>query len=269
MNDKVDGSARCAWRSRAAFAAGLAIGLAAACALLFLGVVVGVAQDASGEGPGAGDVPVKLNLEASGLAGAEAEAREAVIAQIEEYLAELRALREAAAAEGAEEGDVGTDVPDVPDVPPAPSGSGGSGGGGHSGSGSSPGGNVSGGGGGTPAHSHTWDMRIVVIGSHAEVETVPAWDETVHHGAVYNNWEEHWSRCSTCGADITANPAAHLEATGHSGWTTETIFHSELVSEAWDEVIHHEATTREKTVNDLGIETYCTGCGAVLSVEPM
>ena len=266
MNDKVDGSARGAWRSRAAFAAGLAIGLAAACALLFLGAVVGVAQDASGEGPGAGDDLVKLNLEASGLVEVEAAAHGAFDALVEAYLAELRALRK---VEGAGEGDEGTDVPDVPDVPPAPSGSGGSGGGGHGGSGSSPGGNVSGGGGGTPAHSHTWDMRIVVIGSHTEVEIVPAWDETVHHGAVYNNWEEHWSRCSTCGADITANPAAHLEATGHSGWTTETIFHSELVSDAWDEVIHHEATTREKTVNDLGIETYCTGCGAVLSVEPM
>ncbi|MBR2789848.1 MAG: hypothetical protein IKD70_04425, partial [Eggerthellaceae bacterium] len=61
----------------------------------------------------------------------------------------------------------------------------------------------SGDGGGTQTHTHTWEMRIVIIGSHEETEVVPAWDETIHHNAVYNDWTETISRCSTCQQDIT------------------------------------------------------------------
>ena len=113
------------------------------------------------------------------------------------------------------------------------------------------------------------EMRVVVIGSHVETEIVPAWDEVIHHNAVYNDWHETVEICADCGADITANPSGHCESTGHRGWHSDVIYHHDLVSEAWDETIHHEQITREKTVNDLGIETYCTDCGAVKSVEPM
>lgn len=262
MIEDVNARTAGAWRGRVTGALLAMLTLAAAGALVFFGSVAQVAQDSRAEAQAApGDALTVLNNEEPGFAAVTAEAAATFAAEAEDYLSELIALRGERTVEGEDGEPEGSDDSAPEDHSPAPGG----------GSGPAPvsGGGQSSGGGGAPAHSHTWDVRIVVIGSHTETETVPAWDETVHHPAVYHDWQEHWSRCATCGADITADPAAHLQATGHSGWTTETVFHSDLVTEAWDEVIHHEATTREKTVNDLGVETYCTGCGTVRSVEPL
>ena len=77
--------------------------------------------------------------------------------------------------------------PDNPEglAPGNPGGAGNSGGSHSSGQNPGNGGSPSSGdGGGTETHTHTWEMRIVIIGSHEETEVVPAWDETIHHNAV-------------------------------------------------------------------------------------
>ena len=57
-----------------------------------------------------------------------------------------------------------------------------------------------------------------------------------------------------------------MKATGHNGWYSETIFHHDLVSEAYDEqvwVAAHDEITGYTWVTIT--ETYCTDCGQVLS----
>ncbi len=116
--------------------------------------------------------------------------------------------------------------------------SGGSTGGGGTGSGSGSGSSSGGSSGsdqefGVKDHEHQWGSTRFVV-------TVPAHDETINHPAEYNYWEEPWHQCSTCRERIEGNPNDHMRATGHSGWTTETTFHKELISEAWTETVHYE-----------------------------
>ncbi len=211
--------------------------------------------------------PVALaTLSEEGLAALKAVAGEYADALVERRDAEIAALL---ADEADEPGAEDSDDPEGTASGSSGSSSGSTGGNAPGHNPGNGGGQGNGNGGQTQTHTHTWEMRVVIIGSHEETEVVPAWDETVHHNAVYYDWTETIEVCSTCGANITKDPAGHIYDTGHSGSYTDYIYHHDLVSEAWDEVIHHEETTRTKTVNDLGIETYCSGCGAVKSVEPM
>ena len=114
------------------------------------------------------------------------------------------------------------------ETPVIPGGTGGS-------SGTRPGGNSGGGnGGGTVAppagHTHSWGPTEYVV-------TREGHYETVNHPAEYKQWSECIEVCATCGATITSNPSGHCEATGHRGWYTDYIYHSELIREAWSEEV--------------------------------
>ena len=225
------------------------------------------------------DVELMLTpIDLAVLSEEEFEALKETAGSFAEALASRRdeaiALLHAADGEGDGNGEDESPEPETPGNPgegATPGNPGGGGGSGHSGGSGNGGGNGSGtgNGGGTQTHTHTWDMRIVIIGSHQETVVHAAWDEVVHHPATYNDWTETISRCSTCKEDITGRVSEHLSATGHSGAYTDYIDHHDLVSAAWDETIHHEEWVETKTVNDLGIETYCSVCGTVKSVEPM
>ena len=149
---------------------------------------------------------------------------------------------------------------------------GGSGNGGTTPGGNSGGDNPGGNGGGTnpdpdpptPTHTHTvasrtWDEQRPVY-THIEGHY-----ETVHHDAVYNDWHETRSICNDCGADITGFADDHIRSTGHS-FHTQTVYHHDLVTEAYDEqvwVAAHDEVTGYTWVTIT--ETYCTECGEVLS----
>ena len=152
-------------------------------------------------------------------------------------------------------------------------GSGSSGSSGNSGTGSSSSGSTSGGstGGSSPTpstHTHTLATRDVVETSDW-VEHVDGHYETVHHAAVYNDWNEYIDVCNDCGAILHAGEAsAHLKASDGAcrSYHSETIYHHDLVSEAWDEEVwveaHDEVVGYKYTYYT---ETYCTSCGEIIS----
>ena len=138
------------------------------------------------------------------------------------------------------------------------SGTGGSGSSGGSSSGSS-------GSGSTATHTHTLATREIVETTDW-VEHVEGHYETVHHAAVYNDWNEPLAVCNDCGATISGHAEDHLSETGHSGYHSEHKYHHDLVSEAWDEEVwveaHDEVVGYKYTYYT---ETYCTTCGEVIS----
>lgn len=82
-----------------------------------------------------------------------------------------------------------------------------------------------------PVHEHNWQWVV----------DKAAWDET-----TYKTVE--WCKCNGCGADITSNPGAHLEAAGRgskcSSWRTAT-------KQVPAGTIHHDA-----------VGHYACSCGA-------
>ena len=72
-----------------------------------------------------------------------------------------------------------------------------------------------------PSHQHSWGFVV----------TQSAWDETTYKTVTY-------CQCNGCGADITDNPGAHMEAAGRGSkcgsWRTAT-------KQVAAGVVHHEA----------------------------
>ena len=83
--------------------------------------------------------------------------------------------------------------------------------------------------------------------------------------SYHNDWTETRSICNDCGEDITGVADDHIRATGHS-FHTKTVYHHDLVSEAWDEQVwveaHDEVVGYKYTYYT---ETYCTECGEIIS----
>ena len=125
------------------------------------------------------------------------------------------------------------------------------------------------------AHTHTTDVRKVIEEADV-IEHVEGHWETVHHDAVYNDWDEGFVVCNRCGAmyKTTDEMTVHLKAehlgdgSDVTGWHSHTEYHHDLVSEAYDEEVWveaHDEVVGHRTF--IVYETYCTECGEVLSRE--
>ena len=92
---------------------------------------------------------------------------------------------------------------------------------------------------------------------------------TVHHDAVYNNWDEHISRCQDCQAILRTNEEAssHMQSTGHHGWYSDVIHHHDLVSEAYDSEEWIPEQSHVVTYAMYVTETYCMVCGEVVATS--
>ena len=107
-----------------------------------------------------------------------------------------------------------------------------------------------------PAHTHTW-VHIDTIGHYETVVIQAAWDEEV---PVYENVEH--CICNVCGAELTndninEHQKQHILAYEGSGWHSEWRY--EKIS---TEIIHHDAVTEERWVEDEPAYDICSGCGA-------
>ena len=148
----------------------------------------------------------------------------------------------------------------------------GAGSGGGSGQGSQGGNGNQGGSTEPPAtgHTHTLATRNVYVGTQdVTVVDVLGHMGTVHHDAVYNDWTEQIAVCNDCGAVLT-NPSQHMESTGPdrcNSWHTETVYHHDLVSEAWDEEAWIPDQTHVVTYAMYVTETYCVNCGEVTATS--
>lgn len=77
------------------------------------------------------------------------------------------------------------------------------------------------GGGSSQESSHTHSYTIPVYGTEQKwVVDQAAWTETVNE-PIYEN-KLVWY-CNTCGADITADPEGHVDATMHGGYRSDYI----------------------------------------------
>lgn len=113
----------------------------------------------------------------------------------------------------------------------------------------------------TPAHTHTW-------------QTVEPKYKTVHHDAVYSDWDEEikepreYLKCNHCSYEVARadgglekmgehlfNVHSDMEVTHYTNTgkmvVVDTIHHHDLMQPAWDEQVQVENGY-----------TYCTGCGA-------
>lgn len=105
----------------------------------------------------------------------------------------------------------------------------------------------------TPGHVHTWVPRYT----------------TVHHDAVYDQvWHEPVYRtettyhtvCNECDAVIDGYAAAHIEDTGHSGYSTQVPVENEAIAQAgyFEPVLVQDSY--DEVITD-GV--VCSGCGSV------
>ena len=116
-------------------------------------------------------------------------------------------------------------------------------------------------------HTHNWVQKTRTVhheatGHYEDVVISEAWDEPVYTTV----WK---SICNGCGADITANPAAHCEERMLAGHL-ECSGHADLPFNEITGYIHHDAVTESRWVEDTAaydetvIDGYvCSGCGAV------
>lgn len=110
-----------------------------------------------------------------------------------------------------------------------------------------------------PAHTHTW-VHIDATGHCEPVEIKAAYDEEV---PVYGNVEH--CICNVCYEDLTDLPQEKVSAHSMvhalnyegSGWHSEWKY--EKIS---TEIIHHNAVTEERWVEDEPAYDVCSGCGA-------
>ena len=104
-----------------------------------------------------------------------------------------------------------------------------------------------------PVHTHTW-VHVDATGHWETVTIQEAWDEEV---PVYE--ERELSICNQCGADITGNTTAHLKANIETCWG----YHSEWKwIQTGIQVVHHDAVTEQRWVQDSPAYDQCSGCGA-------
>lgn len=106
-----------------------------------------------------------------------------------------------------------------------------------------------------PTHTHTW-VHVDGTGHYETVTLQAAYDEEV---PVYENVEH--SICNQCKIDITGNEQAHNEthllAYESGGWHSEWRY-----EQTGTQIIHHDAVTEQRYVQDTPEYDMCSGCGA-------
>lgn len=106
-----------------------------------------------------------------------------------------------------------------------------------------------------PVHTHTW-VHVDATGHWETVTIQAAWDEEV---PVYEDKE--LSICNVCGEDITGNTTAHTKAHALAG--EGGGYHSEWVRvQTGADIIHHDAVTEQRYIQDSPEYHVCSGCGA-------
>lgn len=107
-----------------------------------------------------------------------------------------------------------------------------------------------------PTHTHTW-VHVDATGHYETVTIQDAWDEEI---PVYENVEH--SICNVCGADVTGNASAHSKAHAlayeGSGWHAEWRY-----EQTGTQIVHHDAVTEQRWVEDKPAYDVCSGCGAI------
>ena len=108
-----------------------------------------------------------------------------------------------------------------------------------------------------PAHTHTW-VHIDATGHYETVVIQAAWDEEV---PVYENVAH--DICNVCGADITTENVAqheekHMLAYEGGGHHTEWRY-----EQTGTQIVHHDAVTEQRWVQDSPAYDICSGCGAI------
>lgn len=103
-----------------------------------------------------------------------------------------------------------------------------------------------------PVHTHTW-VHVDATGHYETVTLQAAYDEEV---PVYENVAH--AICNQCGMDITDNPWGHLEANIETCWAYHTEWRYEQTG---TQIIHHDAVTEQRWVEDTPAYDVCSGCG--------
>ena len=106
-----------------------------------------------------------------------------------------------------------------------------------------------------PTHTHTW-VHVDATGHYETVTIQAAYNEEV---PVYENVEH--SICNQCGMDITGNESVHNKAHAlayeSGGWHSEWRY-----EQTGTQIIHHDAVTENRWVQDSPAYDVCSGCGA-------
>lgn len=112
------------------------------------------------------------------------------------------------------------------------------------------------GGSSQPEHVHNWQAVTEQkwVSNNVWVQDSAAWDEQIYG-------QQTRSICNGCGADITGNPWAHIEAAGRGSACNG--YHSESYSIVIN-TIHHDATGHYEDQGHYETVTtgYCCSCGA-------
>lgn len=108
-----------------------------------------------------------------------------------------------------------------------------------------------------PAHEHSWQAVTEQkwVSNNVWVEDSAAWDEPIYG-------QQTRSICNGCGADITGNPWAHIEAAGRGSACSG--YHGEAYSVVTN-TIHHDATGHYEDQGHYETVTTgyrCSTCGA-------
>lgn len=108
-----------------------------------------------------------------------------------------------------------------------------------------------------PMHEHSWQAVTEQkwVPNNVWVQDSAAWDEQIYG-------QQTRSICNGCGADITGNPWAHIEAAGRGSACNG--YHSESYSVVIN-TIHHDATGHYEDQGHYETVTTgyaCSGCGA-------
>ena len=106
-----------------------------------------------------------------------------------------------------------------------------------------------------PVHTHTW-VHVDATGHYETVTIQAAWDEEV---PVYENVAH--DICNVCGTELTAANATehtrnHALAYEGGGYHTEWRY-----EQTGTQIIHHEAVTEQRWVEDTPAYDVCSGCG--------
>lgn len=108
-------------------------------------------------------------------------------------------------------------------------------------------------------HQHTW-VHVDATGHYETVVVQAAWDETV---PVYGNVAHEI--CNDCGADLTNLSEDNLwdHIFGHADNGGKGSFRTEWRNEqTGTKIIHHDAVTEQRWVQDAPAYDVCSGCGA-------
>lgn len=103
-------------------------------------------------------------------------------------------------------------------------------------------------------HQHTW-VHVDATGHYETVTIQAAWDEQV---PVYGNVAH--DICNQCGTELTeANIDEHYNTNIETCWGWHTEWRYEQTG---TQIVHHDAVTEQRWVQDTPAYDVCSGCGA-------